>query len=834
MITNRLSARRIVPSPVSGYPLANIRLSVYQPVAAVNLVDNPSIERATTNYAAVAGGTMARSFTRQRWGAASLQYTPTVSVNDGVYYGDTTPVALTAGTMYYGSVFGYFAPGVPYKIYFASTGGTQVGTAYTFFGRGRWERVVVPYRESTTANRRLYVTKNNHASTVVFYLDGFNISDTLSSYIDGDQTGFVYGQQAYYWTGTPHASPSVRVLATRAGGREVNFSDYGFMPLGLVGLGLGGFENISNPNAYVGGARFERTSYTDRTFDVLGVFVAGQDGFTDLQGQRKELENVLRPNAAIISQPLVLIYQTVSDGGEAMGEPVEIMCSLEPGGLSGNWNNDFQESVALTFKTYLPYLGSAQGEVGAVLGYQTTLASGNLFWRDTAGNWTPMGNVALSDDVLAVLPLPNGTYLIGGSFVNASGVADADFLALYNPTTDAFTALNATPLNAAVRALALLPDGVTVLVGGDFTNAGTANGDFLCYLNLTTGAFSAINATPLSALVRSIAVLNNGDALIGGDFINAGTANGDALMRLVGTVYTALNATPLAGGNVYDIAKLPNGDAIAVGTFTSAGGDTDIAKAVHVNTTTGAYTQLNTTPLNNIAATVAVGPDGKVYIGEDTIYSWAGPGAPYVQLGSGTNAAVSDSVVLPDGTLLFAGSFTVAGGITLPGPMAGWNGSAFFGGEIVLAAADSPKLFTTLDGKLIVATNNAVTGPFAAVTSLPYLGTADTYPIFEFVGPGALYELKNYTTGDVLFFSLVLMAGERAKLTLGPGNISFVSDFRGSVYSSILPGSRTATFRLTPGSNSVSAFIAGTVDANTALMARWKVNYLSVDDALYR
>lgn len=827
-----LHTRTRAPGVVSGYPLKNVRLSVYQPVAAVNLVDNPSIERATTNYAAV-GGTIARSATRQRWGTYSLAVTPTSGVTDGAYYGDVTPAALTIGTLYYGSVFGYFAPGVPYKLYFASTGGTQMGTATTFRGRGRWERVVVPYHESATANRRLYVTKDNHASTAVFYLDGFNISTTLSTYVDGDQRGFVYGQNAYYWTGTPHQSASVRVLATRAGGKEVNFADYGFTLLGLVGLGLGGFANISNPNAYVGGARFERTTYTDRTFDVIGMFQS-PDGFRRLQDQRRGLENILRPNAAIISQPLVLVYQTCDDFGTPVGEPIEIMCSLEPGGLSGNWNNDFQEPVGMTFKTYLPFLGSALGEMGASMTYQLTTAFRNLFWRDTAGNWSVMGAYGLSDRVIAVLPLPNGQFLLGGTFLDAGGNANADYLTLYDPTTDLFTAVNATPLNNYVEALALLPDGVTVLVGGSFTNAGGANGDYLCFLSLTTGAFSSINATPLSAQVSTIAVLNDGSALIGGSFLNAGGANGDGLIKLVGTVYTPLNATPLANPIVLEVVKLPNGDAVFVGDFNSAGGDTDIAKAAYLNVTTGAYVALNTTPLNNSAYTISVGKNGVVYIGEDTIYSWAGPGAPFVELGSGTNNFVFESVMQPDGTLLIGGSFTEAGIITTPGPIAGWNGSSFFGGEVVLASAETPYLYVTQDGKLIISPVNDVAGPFAAVTILTNDGTADTYPVFEFVGPGTVYQLKNYTTGDVLYFDLILQAGERATLTLGPGNISFISTFRGDIYGTILPGSRTGTFRLTPGANSVSAFIAGTVSAATALTARWKVNYLSVDDALYR
>lgn len=829
-----MTARRMVPPVVSGYPLTAFRLSVYQPAAASQIVENPSIERATTNYTAV-GGSIARSFTRQRFGSASLEVTPTSGANDGAYYGGTTPLALVSGTLYYGSVFGYLAPGVPYKIYFATTGGVQVGTSVTIIGRGRWERMICPYRETATANRRLYVTKANHASTVVFYLDGFNVSDTLCTYIDGDQKGFLSEQAAYYWIGTPHASASVRVLATRAGGVEVRLSDYGFHVLSLVGMGLGGFENLSTPNANSGGSRYESTIYTERTFDVVGVFLP-TDGFPDLQNQRRKLEAILKPNAAILTQPLTLVYQTVNDDGYVMGEPVEIVCSLEPGGLSGNWNNEYQESVTLTFRVYTPHLGKMRGSHGASLAYQESQSSGFIFSRDSNGDWSRVGD-GLNGAVDVILPLPNGKLLVGGNYTNASGVADADYLALYDYSTNLFTALNATPLSARVRALALLPDGVTVLVGGEFLNAGTANGDYLCYLNLTTGAYSAINATPLSAAVDAIAVLPNGDALIGGQFINAVTANGDYLIKLVGTTYTVVNLTPLSA-RVRAIAVLPSGNAIIGGDFVNAGNASGDYICL-LTISTGAYSALNASPLTATTGvySLAVGPDGKLYVGTDAqVYSWGGTNQPFNILGSvGVNNDVLKILPLRNRTLLLGGTFTTAGGLTLAGFIAGWNGTAFTpfdfvttGGTSVSALAETP------DGKLIIGTAAAITGPAAAVTTTTYDGSADSFPVFEFTGPGTLYQLRNFTNGSILYFDLVLNAGERAMLTLGAGRLSFVSTFRGNIYNTILPGSFTASFRLSPGANSLSVLIAGTTDANTALSAFWDVNYSSVDDALYR
>ena len=119
----------------------------------------------------------------------------------------------------------------------------------------------------------------------------------------------------------------------------------------------------------------------------------------------------------------------------------------------------------------------------------------------------------------------------------------------------------------------------------------------------------------------------------------------------------------------------------------------------------------------------------------------------------------------------------------------------------------------------------------AGLTTLTNNGTANAYPVFRLTGPGTVYSLRNYTTGDALYFNLTLQAGEVAYLDLTPGAIRFWSNARSNLLGTILPGSNLATFRLVPGANSVGLFVAGTTDANTAAWAYWRKAHHSIDGA---
>jgi hypothetical protein len=107
-------------------------------------------------------------------------------------------------------------------------------------------------------------------------------------------------------------------------------------------------------------------------------------------------------------------------------------------------------------------------------------------------------------------------------------------------------------------------------------------------------------------------------------------------------------------------------------------------------------------------------------------------------------------------------------------------------------------------------------------------GTAVTYPIVKFIGPGRIYQLKNLTTGDEIYFDLDLLSGETAVLDLTPGRKTFVSTFRGNLLplGAVLPGSDVVSFKLIPGSNNISIIID---DATAQALISHPIRFLSYD-----
>lgn len=831
------------PAPVTGYQIDG-RWEIVEPVgvSVVNLVANPSVELNSTGYSAQGAAVIARDSTRQRRGVYALKVTSTSAQLDGTYY-DSVPLI---GQSTYTLSFDFLgAGGIRYRFYMASNANNAISPVKSVMATGGWQRVDITFREPFTAGapiaRRIYVTKDYSTSVAPFWIDGLSVVALPYpvTYFDGDNIGFIAGRNDFLWNGTRHASTSTMMNYTRAGGKVTPLSKYGLSILALIGLGMQPLNNISTPQALIGGSVYQRTVSMDRVFDIAGN-ITGRS-LSEVQARRRDLLNALKPNATPTDSPLLLLYTPVDDCGEAIGETLEIPCVYESG-LEGNITNHYQEPLDLRFHSFLPFLAASAGEHGQVLGYQQVLPSGYAFIRDTLGNWRRMGT-GLNADINQILELPNGKILLVGRFTDADGDAGADYVAYYDYDTNRFTAVNSTPLSGGtpttVRAAALLPDGNRVLIGGAFLNAGgVAAADYLCILNLTTGVYSAVNLTPLNAPVYTITVLNNGDIVIGGEFTNAGGADGDYFTKINGSTFAfeALNANPL-DSFVLHSSKLFNGDVVFGGTFLSASGVSNVQKAGYLNATTGAYSALNTTPLSNNVFWTTVGLDGAVYLGgEDGIMLWVGPGAPFQDLGAGTNDDVLNVITAPSGDIVIGGRFTTAGGLTLPSRMAGWNGSSYYAIDLAGPSGvnTDPTNAFMQDGKFISSVANvAITGPSAYVNTIINNGPYDAYPIFEMLGPGSVYQIKNYTTGEALYLNLILNSGERAILDLTPGRITFASNFRPNLLGNILPGSALATFRLIPGSNAISVFIVGNVNISTSIAAKWRDFHWGIDSAVY-
>lgn len=820
------------PDVVNGYELDPEQgyFSVIIPEATTNLCTNPSVEgEVTTGYAAV-GGAMAATYDWQAYGSCGLKLTPAVSTESGFYWGT---VALTAATTYTASVTIQGEEGKIYYIWFGSTAGALIGTKRKWIGTGHKQRIWVTTLEPAGASRRVYITRDaQYTDQNLFYADGLQVEAKSypTTYCDGDQVGFVVGQVAYYWNGTPRASSSTRSAQTRAGGREMSLLGLGLRVLAILGLGMAGVVDQALP--IPGFGEIAQGSGTQaRQFTLVSSVMAEGSSGRHLQQLRSDLINAFKPDLTTFAQPLILRYQKCDEEGDPQSESLDIICKYT-GGLEGNWDNHQQERLALTFKMYMPFIRNTYTG-GVELGYQTSVANANyILMRGTDGVWKEMAGGATGGAVSIMVAAPDGSIYIGGDFVNLTD-ANGDFISKWNGT--AFSSLGSgandfvyalaidaagnlyaggrftqmggvantayiakwngtvwTPLgtgmNERVLTLAIGPDGC-LYAGGWFTLAGGVAGT--AYVAKWDGANWLPLATGANDYVEALAFSADGTLYAGGQFTNLGSADGDYIAKWDGTAWSALGSGGAGGTGVYDVAVAQDGSVYAAGDFTSMGGVTSAALIARWNGN-----------------------------------SWSG-------LGAGTSNYAQGMTIGPDGYIYVSSLFTYPSGSTFPANTGYWNGSMWMPLDVKLPGNPTVRCYLFDKAGNVYVSFTTLGAATSATVIVPNVGSAAAYPIFYLTGPGSIYQIKNYTTGKSIFFDLTLLAGETAILNLDPMNISFTSSFRGNILNKILPGS-DLLFLLLPGNNNISTFFYGSTTAATAITMSWVNMYWSIDGALFQ
>lgn len=237
-----------------------------------------------------------------------------------------------------------------------------------------------------------------------------------------------------------------------------------------------------------------------------------------------------------------------------------------------------------------------------------------------------------------------------------------------------------TGLNGYVRCMAEGPDG-KLYVGGAFTDAGgVTDADRLARWNPVSEAWESVVAG-IGSFIYCMAFDANGDLYIGGDFTNLGSADGNRIVKI-----TDINGTPTvnalgtgANSSVMTIAIAPDGNVYIGGAFTLAGG---VANASYIAMWNGTSWSALSTGLNEAVYALAFAPNGDLYIGG----SFTDPAYPYLCKWNGTafsvvgtNIDISDSVYSlafgATGSLYVGGKFTNAGGIPNADYIAKWTGS---------------------------------------------------------------------------------------------------------------------------------------------------------------
>ncbi|MEO8588623.1 MAG: hypothetical protein ABI432_04580, partial [Flavobacteriales bacterium] len=281
------------------------------------------------------------------------------------------------------------------------------------------------------------------------------------------------------------------------------------------------------------------------------------EGFTDLGGPGFVFSLALRPDGRILAGGQFNWYDGVNGGDIALlNADGSVYYSFTPGsGPDGN----VMALCALPGDKVL-IVGSFQFYHGVRLNNVARLnANASL---DASFNPAPGFNGA----VLALAVMPNGQTIVGGAFTAVNGIARNHIARLNaNGTLDA-TFDPGSGFNNVVAALAVQPDG-KVIVGGDFSSFNGTGRNGIARLTSAGGLDATFNpgsgcriaGTPGGVLC--LALQPDGKVLVAGalDSFNGVFANRIVRLQANGVRDGLFNAGTGFAGGIYALALAPNG-----------------------------------------------------------------------------------------------------------------------------------------------------------------------------------------------------------------------------------------------------------------------------------
>jgi hypothetical protein len=205
--------------------------------------------------------------------------------------------------------------------------------------------------------------------------------------------------------------------------------------------------------------------------------------------------------------------------------------------------------------------------VGGYFTNAAGLARADDIAKWNGSTWSALGSNGAGDGALAdsvyALAVSGGDLFVGGAFTDAGGIPEADFVAFW--TGDAWQALDSNgagdgALNDGVYALAFSRG--DLYVGGIFINAaGLAKADYIAKWSASHWSALGSNGAGDGALsccwVNTLVVSGN-DLYMGGNFANAaGIPTADVLARWDGSAWSALGSNGAGDGALdYDVTAL--------------------------------------------------------------------------------------------------------------------------------------------------------------------------------------------------------------------------------------------------------------------------------------
>jgi hypothetical protein len=789
--------------------------------ARINYVLNPSAET-TGNFSAVAGATVTRSTTYQKYGPYSYRV-QAGATNDGI--------SLTLGTLTNSNHT------VSVRVRNLAKGELvgQVGTGqHTLQLVGKIDKQWNLYSAEFSAGETNGQTNLNilASTNMDVYIDGLQVEPgQLTTYIDGSQEGCE-------WLGPEHAAVSRRSGGSKAGGEPVDFyEEYGFRIEEIIDAGASPLRLGIDQYAILPGGELNSEKILPREFTLIGKFIAESE--EELHAKR---------------QALRLEFQTL--GGQATkirfsGAQVQKEISAYyAGGLEGKksafyggweiidddkWGKAelYTEKASIQLQAPNPFWYEI-GESAALLDTQDSATFRYVAGRlRSTGQWSNLGPPSASGTYTNINDFAEDeTYVyITGNFTNFDNIANADYIVRWHKVDQVYSALG-TGLNASGIALWLSDNGVLYVVGS-FTTAGGSGANRIAAWDTVSETWAALGSG-LGGIARDVVVDDNDILYVVGDFTtlgSGGAANRIASWDIFNGTWSALgsglNNQGLSLGVLLDGTTI-----LAGGQFTTAGGSAAnyIAAWDSVNS---AWSALGNGLGAGGAFVIQVDPDtGIAYIGGsftvdgdgnlvNFIVAWNG--VSFVPLSSGMDNIVFDVSIAPDKSLWASGIFTEAGGLSLTNRISRWNGSAWT--HIDLELGGTPSLFAIYASKyhdplikqrysvFVGASSLAgVTSYYGGLVTVNNSGTVAARPTIIFTRTGGstttITKVRNETTGKEISINYSLKDGETLVIDLTPTSQSVVSlPSTRPKPGAVLPASDLGTWALLPGSNDITCYV---------------------------
>lgn len=614
----------------------------------------------------------------------------------------------------------------------------------------------------------------------------------------------------------------------------------------ILGMGLTTFNTVSVPKV-LGGGIYQWSRPNTRQLSIPVMFSGANPGA--VAAKVKEIQNAVDPANKAYSQPLRLYFHPLADDGVTQEGDTSYIDVVYEGGLeSVSWQSPVVGRAVLQFTAFMPLI-MREGVYKTDLTYQAALTG------DAVVRVTPDGtidNFGITETTTyhsgyKLVKSASGIYYLCGDFLDLNAIAAADYIA-QRSAAGVWSAM-AAGLNGAVYDMVIDDAGLLYIVGNFKDAGGAATADFVCTWN--GSAFASITTGgAANDSIYSIAISRVGQVYVGGVFTDIGASGADYIARYNpddGSWNVVVSATGL-NAIVHDIIPDPWGDGVIIaGNFTNAGGDgtKDYLLRVTVSGTTYAYSLIGSSaPNDKVTALHYDEITGRLYavgqfstiggVSADKVAYFDGTNWNAMGMGfTTTTINTIAGIISAQGKVHVATNATEADGVALPDGFITWSGNRWYGQKFDATGStyETNGVFHDTESNDIFWLGEIASSTVEGVTSVTNGGYGDAYPTINITGPGTVFGLQNYTTGERIDFNgLTLRAGEVLEIIFTPNGMKKCATPTRDCKPYLVEGS-SPTMHLVPGTNKVGLFIYGGTSAATAAQISFIQAFASLENA---